>query len=521
MFGRRNDSAARKRRLGRGLCIVIGAGAALLCVAGAAALPTKKSAAPVLTIGVNALPSSLDPTKDNDGEQTTYRVLSNTPIIFLKADGTLAPGLATSWRYVPQKYNKQFEFTLRHGARFSDGHPLTAKSVVNWLNYFEKAGTSPYIAYMGPSPKFTAVNKYTVKITTEVPNPKLGFVLSQNYNWGLVSGPASLANPSLLSTQSDGVGPYQLDTSNTVQGDHYTYVPDPYYYDKKAQKWSQVVVKYIPTPSSMLQAIETGQLDVAYGDPSTAAKAQSAGLTVATGEQGYRILSLLDRNGRVLKPLADPRVRQAMNYAIDRKAVTQAIVGSFGSPTSEPLSPDGFDKKYANYYTYNPTKAKALLTAAGYPNGFDLHVLTLAATQPWVDAAAKYLDAVGVHVIDDVAVSAPDITAKLASAQYPASVANVGSVSMWFQYSLWFAPSGGRNVFKVDDPTVDKLFYTGITASNPSKYWLAITHRVVQQADMLFLFNYDIMWYVGPHVKGVVLGPGRIAIPLATEWSPK
>ena len=77
------------------------------------------------------------------------------------------------------------------------------------------------------------------------------------------------------------------------------------------------------------------------------------------------------------------QVRQALNYAVNRQAVTQAIYGKYGVPTDETGSLDGLVPSLQNYYSYNPAKAKSLLAAAGYPNGFTSRWTRRAPSAPW------------------------------------------------------------------------------------------------------------------------------------------
>src|SRR6266511_3328682 len=399
--GQKGTTVSKHVRRSRPLRAAVGIGVifTLLCLPGlAAAATTKQEAKPTLTIGLPFAPVSLDPSKDGAGF-LIVRALTNTAITHIKPDGSIGPGLATAWRYLGtggrkkgpdagRGPNKDFEFTLRRNARFSDGTGVTAKAVKLWLEYFAK-GNGAFASLMGPIQSIDTVGKWKVRLHLSSPNPVLPRVLSELYNWGAVSSAKAVAEPSVLGTQTVGAGPYMLDPSETVTNDHYTLVPNPYYYDKSAIRFSKVVAKVIPTASSMLQAVQTGQIDVGQGASATADAAEASGLKVVHAPNGYAGFILADRKGAASKPLADVRVRQALNYAVDRKAVTSAVVGKWGTPLAEMSSADGFVKKYANHYPYNPAKTKSLLAAAGYPNGFTLEHLGL--TSSYTQAIAKYL----------------------------------------------------------------------------------------------------------------------------------
>jgi peptide/nickel transport system substrate-binding protein len=327
---------------------VLGAVITLLCATGAAAAGSdSETSAPVLVVGVaSPPPGGLDPTKNPPGGSVA--AFAYEPLIRWLPDGSLGPGLATSWRYIngtgkegSLRTNQDFELTLRHDARFSDGAQVTARAVKAWLAYF--AGADPVVgSAVGPIESIETVGRWKLRIHLERPNPVLPRALATGNQWGSVAGPRALENPSILATETDGAGPYMLDPSQSVNGRTYTLLPNPYYYHHAAIRFSKVVVRVIPSPASMLEAMTTGQVDVAQGTTSTAdAAAAFAGIDVLYASQAVGGLWFLDRSGTLSPPIADVRVRRALNYAIDRRAITESLIGRYGEPTSEVITTDG------------------------------------------------------------------------------------------------------------------------------------------------------------------------------------
>jgi peptide/nickel transport system substrate-binding protein len=495
----------------------------LVATSAAAGSAATAGGKPVLTIGLTAGPVSLDPAKD----QATFRTarsLTNEAILHMRPDGTVGPALATKWRYLGAG-NKNFEFTLRQNARFSNGERVTAQAVKTWLEYFGK-GTSPFLSIMGPVRSIETVGRWTVRLHLRSPNPMIPAVLSELYNWGSVSAPASVANPSALATRTFGAGPYVLAPSQTVSGSTYTFAPNPYYYDKARIRWSKVVVRVIPSASSILQAILAGQIDVvAGGDVSTADAARSAGLTVVSVPVGWGGLLFPDLNGTVAKPLADVRVRQALNYAVDRRAIAAGLVGKWGRPTSEMLSTDGWDPKYQNKYPYNPSRARSLLAAAGYRNGFTLEVLTGAffpsvSGEALDQAIGKYLEAVGVTLKITSAVTPGEFVQKQRSATFPVMQNTAGTGPMWLQYGFRWHPKGVLNPFGISDDEMTKLWLKGQRATKPEQYWQQMSRRATDQAYALPIYTFSGFAYATKRVGNVFIGQNRSAL-FATEWFPK
>ncbi|MFF7244935.1 ABC transporter substrate-binding protein [Embleya sp. NPDC008237] len=289
--------------------------------------------------------------------------------------GTTQPGLATEWGYIGTG-NTDFEFGLREGITFSDGSPLTAESVAASLNYARKNGLN--ISWLSSIESVTATGPLTVRIHCTTPNPVLPRLLDNVSLVGSVISPAGLADPAKMGTRSFGAGPYVLDPWQTVSGDHDTYTPNARYWDKTKIHWKKVVVKVIPNPNSALQTVKTGQADALTITAGQVDAARSGGLTVAHTPIVTLGVNLVDRAGTRAPPLKDVRVRQALNYAVDRAAITKAVVQQYGQPTTQIGLPEaeGFTAETDRRYPYDPARARQLLTEAGYPNGFALDMET-------------------------------------------------------------------------------------------------------------------------------------------------
>ena len=136
-------------------------------------------------------------------------------------------------------------------------------------------------------------------------------------------------------------------------------------------------MRVIANPSSMIQAMRSGQVQAALGDPTTLSAAKSAGLNVIAPPQAMPAQPL-DRNGTVSKPLGDVRVRQALNYAVDRKAIAKALYGDEALALCQYAltGQAGYDEALNDEYPHDVAKAKQLLAEAGYPNGFTLESST-------------------------------------------------------------------------------------------------------------------------------------------------
>lgn len=512
---RRGHRPAAWKTLALGLGIVVLMG---LLAGGAAAFGAATK--PVLRIGIQAA-TNPDPAKDTSaGVSWLMRDITYAPLIRYKIDGSLAPDLAVSWRYVKSSRgaNKDFELTLRRGVRFSTGEPLTARAVVSWLKYFDTVSKSLTAAF-GPGWTVKAVGGLKVQILTTIPNPSIAEVLSSGgiaRNAGWVASPRAVANPNLFATGSYGAGQYVLKES--VSGDHYTFAPNPRYYNPSAIKYSQIRVKVIGQPSSMLQAIKSGQLDASIGDASTGDAAKAAGLKVVAAP-GYTLFMFLrDLNGSSVKALGDVRVRQAMNYAIDRKTIVKAAYGSYASPTAQIVEPPYSTPKSINAYQYDPAKAKSLLAAAGYKDGFSVKTMAVFFPTPVLYGAAKYLDDVGVHLNIVQPPTINDWLAAASSKDYPILTTGISSITDDWFYSV--GPTASVNVFGHKDETLYRMWYRALKSPNALPIFRQFVDRIVTQAYYVPLAAVDNITFVTKHVGGVTTSAGVLGSTYPTMWFP-
>lgn len=419
-------------------------------------------------------------------------------LTYVKPSGKIVPALATSWKYVG-KARRDFVITLRKGVRFSDGSRLTSQVLKNSFEYFQatKGAWSSLATY----DSIKVLGPLTVDLHLTQPNPLMPLAISQQYDVGAPICPAFLADPAKLVGQTCGAGPYVLDNANSIPGNLYVENANPYYWNKSAVHYRKIVFKIIGDPTSTLAALETGQVDVALGDGSTVGAAEKAGLTVKGGQDIMYGVQIQDANGTLLKPLASLYVRQALNYAIDRRAITKVVNPTPGVafPTDQPFTPaeEMWNRSMVNRYPYNPEKAKALLKAAGYPNGFTFPVLTSPLDNELSVGLAieKYWEAIGVHMALDNISSPAEVSSKTKSATIPAYTIDFGTHPAFILWGAWLSPNGtnGRNAFHLSDPKLNA--WATEAASAPTKrgnqLWAQIGKRITNLAWFVPVFNVD------------------------------
>lgn len=462
-----------------------------------------------LTLAFSADPASLDPASSANGNTSGWYVqLAYQSLLTVDENGELAAGLADKWEYVDDDF-RQFRVTLRDGVTFADGTEITADDVVATIEHF-RTGKGPVVQSWA-NIEAEAVSDTEVLFTSSEPNALIGTLLTPKYMAGNVISPSGLENPDLLLSETHGAGPYTLDTSSSIEGDHYTYVPNENYYDQSEIKWEKITIRVMPNSTSQAQALKTGQIDIMLGDKSVLPELQGEEKIAETSNAVFsNAIWLLDRDGNLDPALGDVRVRQALSYALDRDAITNAAYGDFGTGDSEPATPGdpsyGYDDELTDYYSYDPDRAKKLLEEAGYADGFDLSV-TYKGHQPaskvMVEAAAAQWEELGINVDLVPATDTGDwvnvmATKEVSAAQHD----NSGKpILMWISSVL--DEGAGTNPFGVHDEKIEKARddlaaagadEDGEAARNLTKVLMDQAAIVaISQVDEVYFYNEDVL----------------------------
>jgi peptide/nickel transport system substrate-binding protein len=474
-----------------------------------------------LTITQGYFPTTLDAGR---GEAGDYNDLVYDPLIVWESDGSFGPGLALSWEYGPR--NMSFSIKLRPNVTFSDGAKLDAQAVKTWLEYAKSFPGGFGGQWLSHLKTIEITGPLSLTLHFKRPTPLLELVFSQALSIGSVGSPRAVAART-LKNDPVGAGPYMLDKAETVPRDHYTYVPNPRYWNPSAIHWSKVVIKTITNPSAALQALKTGQVQVVKDQEiSSALAAKSAGLEFVAPATLVMALQLSDRGGRLLKPLGDLRVRQAINYGIDREAIAQLLGQGHAEVTDQFAAngDDAYDPDLKGRYPYDPAKARSLLAEAGYADGFTLPVMAIrgAGNDKLAQAVAGQLARVGITVKPEITTTATDYLNAVRGAKFPAVVLGWGRLPAVTQYQLLWGPDAVQwNAFKSQDPRLDALYAELIAA--PPEQADAVARKMqrflVEQAWYAPVVVTPLAHLHSKDVAGVTATPERV-VPYVREIRP-
>jgi len=379
------------------------AGAALVLVLGSGAA-TQAQAARILVVAQSADLDTGDPAKSTGLATIAILVNIYDTLVHRDANLNLKPGLALSWRAVDPT---TWEFKLRKGVKFHDGEPFNADAVkfsfdrmLDPKTHWPGAGSLRLIKAVA------VVSDDTVRFTTSEPWPAMPRFLGY---YGMIVPPGYLKQngDDALIRHPVGTGPYRF--VRWVKDDRVELEANPDYWGGRP-KIGRVVIRVIPTDAARVAELLAGSVQLAnLLPPELFSPLQISSKTKLEVGKSLSVFFVIYNLVNVAKdkPLADPRVRQALNYAINRQAILASVMHKVGAPVATFCTDvmDACDPSIPPF-TYDQNKARALLREAGYANGFDFSISGTSGTYPGdrdiVQAVADQLNQVGVRTHVDI-----------------------------------------------------------------------------------------------------------------------
>src|SRR5712664_355308 len=378
--------------------------------------PAEAQAQKTLVIAIGADQTGMDPqTVQNNESGFVMSTIFDSLVNYRPGSSEVGPGLAESWTVSPD--GKVFTFKLRHGVKFHDGTPMDARTVAEDLDRAinpnnpcfvpTRKGVDTYDEFTFGSVKDNSVAKMTVlddfTLRFTLPDPSAPFLSSLAMIWQGIMSPAATKQYNCDAGQHPvGTGPFKF--VEAVRNDHITVEANPNYWGGRP-KVDRIIFRIVPESATRMLMLERNDAQIlADVPPSDYARVQNNKALQLYKQAGLTILGVAMSND--LGPFKDRRVRQAMNYAVDKDAINQGLYAG-ATPASQGMPPVlwGYNKSVAPY-PYDVAKAKALLAEAGYPNGFSTDMMVYANPRGYNpiggaklgEAVQSYLTKVGVNV---------------------------------------------------------------------------------------------------------------------------
>jgi len=352
-----------------------------------------------LVVALDKEIQSLDALVTASGDSQRYAMQIFDTLYGFDFKGNIVPRMADSYKISPDGLT--YTFNLKKGIKFHNGDPFTSEdvkfSIERVIDPASKSTRRPFFAPVVDTVE--TPNPQTVVVKLKKPdgvfmNKIAGFLFIEPKNYT-----SKLPNADVFATAPIGTGPYRVKENKIGQFLELERF-EGFYGEKPGVK--TLVFKYIPEPTSRVNAILSGEVDIAAMVPLPDVERLKKDTALAvivnpvSSPMHVRLYSNVPGS-----PLSKREVRQALNYAVDANAIIKGVFHGVGAPMGTFISryfPYGADPELKPY-PYDPAKARELLKQAGYPNGFDIELNDAVGTpKEFAEAVAAYLGQVGVRV---------------------------------------------------------------------------------------------------------------------------
>lgn len=364
-------------------------------------LPAGALLAKDLNFALSGNPDTLDPHKTSG--TLTFQTLKSVYDTLAEADqtGKIVPALAESWTVSADWLT--WTFKLRQGVVFHNGDKLTSKDVkATFERIRDKATASPKAAEYAAIASVETPDDATVVF--KLSQPSAPFLAALSSGWGAIMPKSLIDQKWDFATKPVGTGPFVL--KEFVRDNRIVLEKNPKYWMAGVPKLDRVIMNVITDPAVQVQGLVSGQVDaVEFVDPVQLPVLKAAkDVTVSQELSALIMVMAMNCSDPVLSNL---KVRQAVNYAIDKQLVLDTAYG--GGKVIGTFMDAGNDyyKDFTSLYPYNPAKARSLLAEAKIPAGtvfemvlpsnYDMHVK---AGQMYQEMLAKVGLKVNIKLVD-------------------------------------------------------------------------------------------------------------------------
>ncbi|WP_227285252.1 ABC transporter substrate-binding protein [Boseongicola sp. H5] len=334
-----------------------------------------------------------DPHAQNEGPTTTLNHQVYEPLILRNMEGAMEAALATDWQPSGDDPNV-WVFTLREGVTFHEGQTFDSADAVFSLNRAMSANSN-FRELLSGVVDVRATGPYTVEIETDGPNPllpnNLTNIFMMDEGWSTENDAVEVQDyaggeDTFSARNSNGTGPYVMSSRQADAQTVLTAFEDYWGIGEFPLAASEIVFTPIQNPATRVAALLSGEVDFIQDVPVQDLErvAGADGLGLATAPQNRVIFFGLNVGADDLdrdsvdgaNPLADRRVRAAMDIAINREAIQQVVMRGQSAPAGVIMPPPvhGWTEELDAYPAYDVEAARALMEEAGYGDGFTIQL---------------------------------------------------------------------------------------------------------------------------------------------------
>ncbi|MBI2305052.1 MAG: ABC transporter substrate-binding protein [Chloroflexi bacterium] len=466
--------------------------------------PAVKAALEKVVFSYQEDPTSLDTHLDSGRAAVALHDLLYDGLYRWSQELKLVPMLAQSHRLID---DLTWEFKLRPGVKFHNGEDFTAEVIrFNVERHQDAAFKSRYISDYNDITKVEVVDRSTVRLVTKAPNPTvpLKFVQSMIAPMQYVK---EKGNPA-LTTQPVGTGAYKF--IKWAKDDFIELEANEAYWGwqkggpfEKAGRIKKLTFRVIPDQSARIGALKTGAIDFFHNISADFYKSVQENPDLDLIENKAATQPFITISELKEGPLRDKRVRQALNYAVDVETIRKSLLGGVPDRIASFLG-SAFELSYdpnLKPYPHDPKKAKDLMAAAGYPDGFEIVFDNAEAghekQKEVVQAVADNLGQVGIKAAIKPHARAEDFNATAKKAgNGPVGILydTAGTSRIDPDFLLWdkIHSKAVRNFGYYSNPTADKLIEDARSTMDPEKrrkMYLELMRLLYDDPPCIFLWQ--------------------------------
>jgi peptide/nickel transport system substrate-binding protein len=409
---------------------------------------------PGLAMAATSAPNSLDTAQLVDGHQKfVWGSIYDTLLSRNNDTNELIPNAASSWEYNGDGTVLTLE--LNPEMTFSNGDPVNAEAVAATML---RSKNTPGIV----QPKFamvqdvTAVDELTVEVSFSEFDPQ--FIYNLSLGAGAIGDPDSL-DLAEAATNPVGSGPYTLNVADSVPGTSYVLEKREDYWNADAYPFPTQTVRVLQDPTASFNALQAGEINAATVRSQLTSQLDTNTFTLGVVEgQALAYLDILDRGGEKWPALGDQRVRQAINYAVDRDGILAGLFQGDGITTQQAFSPVGdvWEESLDETYEYDPERGRELVEEAGF-TGETFQIPSTFLTTTFESTLSQAFTDIGLG-LEWVAVPPQQAQSALQSGEYGLSFQITGLNSDPADAFFHYSPNGFGNPMKYTNPTLDGFF---------------------------------------------------------------
>jgi len=443
-------------------------------------------------IGLAAEPNTFDPHLTVGRNTQIFIANVYDGLTARDGQGNLVPALAESWK---RSSPTTWQFALRRRVKFHNGDDFNAESVKFTLDRATNPETKATISSELSTISATEiVDPYTVNVVTKTPDFLLPVRLGELFGLMLSPKHTNAAGKEAIAIKPNGTGPFKL--LSWAKNERLVLEANENYW-RGAPSVKTLVVRPILEDAARIAALQAGEVDLIAPIPHV------------------RIAELQRNDKLVVKTIAAPRifhvtidvrkppfdnvkVRQALNYAVDVNAILKTLYFGHGTRLATVVDKGalGYDPS-VQPYPYDPNKAKALLTEAGFPNGFetefDSFTGSIADHSKPAEAIAGYLQKVGIKTKLNVFEFSAFGPRRVQNQTSPLFIYSIGDAYLEPSWVIRWLTQGGLGMH-YKNPRLDEMLTRIEATDDPKKrapQYSDVQKLIRDEAPFIFLYQAD------------------------------